>query len=249
MNRESDTEEQRGLLDPIKLIKQRVGKQAASYVKNGNIVGLGTGSTTAFAIKALGELVYEGIEIKCICTSKHTADLAKKCGLTLTTLEDTGGKVDISIDGADEVEKQGKNLIKGGGAAHTCEKVISSIADLFIVGLDESKLVDRLGAFPVPIEVIQMAVIPVMKAVEKLGGEPEIRHANAKDGYVITDLGNMIIDAKFETITDPAKLEAYLNNIPGVVENGIFVGAKHNPIVIYGQIIEDGELEIKVLEV
>ncbi len=221
--------------DPVKLMKQEVGKAAADRVKSGSIVGLGTGSTTAYTIQFLGDRLKAG-ELKDIVgipTSFQAEVLAKQYGIPLTTL-DAVDHIDIAIDGADEVDPQ-KNLIKGGGAAHTREKIVDYLADQFIVVVDSSKIVERLGSsFPVPVEVIPMAIAPVMRAIEKLGGKPELRMGVKKAGPVITDQGNMVVDVKFDTIDDPANLEKTLNNIPGVLENGIFVGV--TDLVLVGEV-------------
>lgn len=221
--------------DPVKLMKQQVGKAAADRVQSGSIVGLGTGSTTAYAIQFLGERLKSGElqDIKGIPTSFQASVLAKQYGIPLTTLDEVD-RIDIAIDGADEVDPQ-HNLIKGGGAAHTREKVVDSLAEQFIVVVDSSKLVDRLGStFAVPVEVLPMAIAPVMRAVEQLGGKPELRMGVKKDGPVITDQGNMVLDVQFDQIADPAELEKTLNNIPGVLENGLFVGVAD--LVLVGEI-------------
>jgi len=224
--------------DPVKLMKQQVGKAAADRVQSGSIVGLGTGSTTAFAIQFLGERLKSGElkDIKGIPTSFQASVLAKQYGIPLTTLDEVD-RIDIAIDGADEVDPQ-HNLIKGGGAAHTREKVVDSLAEQFIVVVDSSKLVERLGStFAVPVEVLPMAIAPVMRAVQKLGGRPELRMGVKKDGPVITDQGNMVLDVQFDQIADPAELEKTLNNIPGVLENGLFVGVADR--VLVGEIHND----------
>lgn len=225
--------------DPVKLMKQEVGKAAADRVQSGLIVGLGTGSTTAYTIQFLGERLKSGElkDIKGIPTSFQAEVLAKQYGIPLTTL-DAIDHIDIAIDGADEVDPQ-KNLIKGGGAAHTREKIVDYLADQFIVVVDSSKIVERLGSsFPVPVEVIPMAIAPVMRAIEKLGGKPELRMGIRKAGPVITDQGNMVVDVKFDTIDNPADLEKTLNNIPGVLENGLFVGV--TDLVLVGE-VQDGK--------
>ncbi|WP_299493751.1 ribose-5-phosphate isomerase RpiA [Acaryochloris sp. IP29b_bin.137] len=225
-------------VDPVKLMKQQVGKAAADRVQSGSIVGLGTGSTTAFAIQFLGERIASGAltDIKGIPTSFQASVLAKQYGIPLTTLDEVD-RIHIGIDGADEVDPQ-KNLIKGGGAAHTREKVVDSLAEQFIVVVDQSKIVDKLGStFPVPVEVLPMAIAPVMQALEKLGGKPELRMGVKKDGPVITDQGNMVLDVTFSDIPNPPELEKTVNNIPGVLENGIFVGV--TDIVLIGE-IQDG---------
>ena len=225
--------------DPVKLMKQEVGKAAADRVQSGLIVGLGTGSTTAYTIQFLGERLKSGElkDIKGIPTSFQAEVLAKQYGIPLTTL-DAIDHIDIAIDGADEVDPQ-KNLIKGGGAAHTREKIVDYLAEQFIVVVDSSKLVERLGSsFPVPVEVIPMAIAPVMRAIEKLGGKPELRMGVRKAGPVITDQGNMVVDVKFDTIDNPGDLEKTLNNIPGVLENGLFVGV--TDLVLVGE-VQDGK--------
>lgn len=221
--------------DPVKLMKQEVGKAAADRVQSGSIVGLGTGSTTAYTIQFLGDRLKTGElnDIIGIPTSFQAEVLAKQYGIPLTTL-DAVDHIDIAIDGADEVDPQ-KNLIKGGGAAHTREKIVDYLANQFIVVVDSSKIVERLGSsFPVPVEVIPMAIAPVMRAIEKLGGKPELRMGVKKAGPVITDQGNMVIDVKFDTIDHPSDLEKTLNNIPGVLENGLFIGV--TDLVLVGEV-------------
>jgi ribose 5-phosphate isomerase A len=231
--------------DPVKLMKQEVGKAAAALVKSGSIVGLGTGSTTAYTIQFLGDRLKTG-ELKDIVgipTSFQSEVLAKEYGVPLTTL-DAVDHIDIAIDGADEVDPN-KNLIKGGGAAHTREKVVDYLANQFIVVVDGGKLVDRLGSsFPVPVEVIPMAITPVTNAIKKLGGNPELRMGVKKAGPVITDQGNMVLDVRFDSIDDPIALEKILNNIPGVLENGIFVNCAD--IVLVGE-VKDGQPLVRQL--
>ncbi|NER46900.1 MAG: ribose-5-phosphate isomerase RpiA [Symploca sp. SIO1A3] len=229
--------------DPVKLMKQGVGKAAAELVQSGTIVGLGTGSTTAYAIQYIGERLKSG-EIKDIVgipTSFQAEVLAKQYGIPLTTL-DAVDHIDVAIDGADEVDPQ-LNLIKGGGAAHTREKVVDSLAAKFIVVVDSGKLVEQLGStFLLPVEVIPMALSPAMAAIKKLGGTPELRMGVKKAGPVITDQGNMVIDVKFDSIDNPAELEKNLNNIPGVLENGLFVGV--TDVVLVGE-VKDGKPVIR----
>ncbi len=225
--------------DPVKLMKQEVGKAAAALVKSNSIVGLGTGSTTAYAIQFIGDRLKSG-ELKDIVgvpTSFQAEVLSKQYGIPLTTL-DAIDHIDIAIDGADEVDPQ-KNLIKGGGAAHTREKVVDYLANQFVVVVDGGKLVDKLGSvFAVPVEVIPMAVTPVMNAIRKLGGKPELRMGVKKAGPVVTDQGNLVVDVKFDDIPDPINLEKVLNNIPGVLENGIFVNCAD--VVLIGE-VKDGQ--------
>jgi ribose 5-phosphate isomerase A len=210
--------------DPIREAKKRVAIAAAALVEDRSVVGLGTGSTSAFMIMELGRRVREeGISIVGIPTSFNSAMLARAHGIPVRTLEDVDA-IDIAIDGADEIDPQ-RNLIKGGGGAHTREKVIASAAKSFVVISDDSKLVANLGErAPVPVEVIPMAVAPVLRRLRSMGGSPELRMAIRKDGPVITDEGNFIIDVRFDRIDEPATLERTIDLIPGVVENGLFIG-------------------------
>jgi ribose 5-phosphate isomerase A len=224
-------------IDPVLLMKQEVGKVAANRVQSNSIVGLGTGSTTAFALEYIGDRLKKGelTNVVGVPTSFQAEVLAREYGIPLTTL-DAIDHIDIAIDGADEVDPQ-KNLIKGGGAAHTREKIVDALANSFIVVVDSGKLVDKLGStFLLPVEVIPMARTPVMRALEKLGGQPTLRMGVKKAGPVVTDQGNLVIDVKFAAIDNPAELEKTINNIPGVLENGLFVGV--TDVVLVGEIID-----------
>lgn len=210
-------------------LKKQVGYRAAELVKDGQVVGLGTGSTTHYFIQRLGEKIKEEeMEILGIPTSYQSLFLARESGITMTTLDEHN--VELAVDGADEVDPQ-FNLIKGGGAAHTLEKIVDSSAEKFIVIVDSSKLVDEVGAFPVPVEVIPQAFRVVAERLEDMGGKPKLRMAERKDGPVITDNGNFVLDIQFNKISDPSALEIELNTIPGVVENGLFTGIVHEVIV------------------
>jgi ribose 5-phosphate isomerase A len=226
-------------MDPVSLMKKAVGDAAAQRVQSNMVVGLGTGSTTVMAIQAIGERLQKGeiTNIKGVPTSFQSIVLARQLGIPLVSLDEVT-KIDIAIDGADEVDPQ-KNLIKGGGAAHTQEKVVDSLADLFIVVVDAGKLVEKLGStFLLPVEVIPMAVTPVTRALEKLGGKTSLRMGVRKAGPVVTDQGNLVIDVKFDSIPNPAELEKTINNIPGVLENGLFVGVAD--IILIGE-VKDGQ--------
>lgn len=232
-------------MDAVKVMKREVGRAAAAQVQSNTIIGLGTGSTTAFAIQFLGDRIASGEleNIKGVPTSFQASVLAKKYNIPLVTLDEVS-HIDIAIDGADEVDPK-FNLIKGGGAAHTREKIVDSLAEKFIVVVDSSKLVDKLGStFPLPVEVLPMAVAPVTRALETLGATVELRMGVKKDGPVITDQGNMVLDAKFDAIANPAELEKSLNNIPGVLENGLFVGVASD--VLVGE-VKDGEASVRSL--
>lgn len=230
--------------DQILQMKKQVGIAAADRVQSGQVVGLGTGSTAIHAIARLGQRLASGElqDIRGIPTSFQSSVLAREHRIPLTTLEEVSS-IQIAIDGADEVDPR-LNMIKGGGAAHTREKIIDALADEFIVVIDAGKLVERLGSkYPVPVEVIPLAYAPVMRALEALGGKPEIRMGVKKAGPVITDQGNMVVDVWFDEIPDPAALERDINNLPGVLENGLFVGLAGT--VLVGDVSADGTPSVR----
>lgn len=200
--------------------KRRAAEAAAETIEDGMVVGLGTGSTAAYAIEALGRAVADGLDVSGVATSGESARLAREHGLSLTTLSAVE-RVDVAIDGADQVANG--DLIKGGGAAHTREKLIDSAADRFLVVVDDSKVAATLS-WPVPVAVLQDAEGVVSERVRELGGEPSLRAAERKDGPVVTDDGHLVLDCDFGEIDDPAALAAELSAIPGVVEHGLFVG-------------------------
>jgi ribose 5-phosphate isomerase A len=200
--------------------KQRAGEAAAKTVRDGNVVGLGTGSTAAHAIRALGQAVDSGLKIKGIPTSYRSRQLASEAGISLTTLEEA--RPDVAIDGADQVTTDTLALIKGGGAAHTLEKVVDAAADRFFVVIDDSKLAETLD-HPIPIETIPDAVPTVKARIAAIGGKPVLRIADCKDGPVVTSHGNFVLDCAFGPIAEPASLAATLSAFPGVVEHGLFV--------------------------
>ncbi|NJD77838.1 MAG: ribose-5-phosphate isomerase RpiA [Candidatus Methanoperedens sp.] len=215
--------------------KQIAGERAAELVKDGMIVGLGTGSTTAFAIQALGRRVAGGLAILGIPTSYQSAFLAAECKIPLTTL-DEHPVVDVDIDGADQIADF--IAIKGGGAAHTREKIVAMSSKRFVVVVDESKRVDVLN-HPVPLEVLPFARQLVLKQVAKLGGNARVRMGVNKDGPVISDNGNFIMDADFGAIDDPASLGEILSQCTGIVEHGIFTNVNK---VYIGK--KDGSVDI-----
>lgn len=209
--------------------KREVAEEAAMMVNDGQILGLGTGSTAHYFIQKLGDRIKkEEIEIMGIPTSYQSFFLARDCGIPITTLDEH--MPDLAVDGADEVDPD-LNLIKGGGAAHTLEKIVDSAADKFLVIVDESKRVEKLGDFPVPLEVIPTAYQPVTEWVKTAGGIPSLRMAQMKDGPVITDNNNFVVDVQFKVIPNPHELEIALNSIPGVVENGIFAGIADHVLI------------------
>src|SRR5512138_2619593 len=186
--------------------KRAAGYRAAEMVEEGMVVGLGTGSTVYFAIERLAERVRDGLAITGIPTSFQTARRAREAGIPLTTLDDHP-VIDIAVDGADEVDPR-LRLIKGRGAALLREKCVAAAANRFIVVVDDQKMVKQLGAAVVPVEVLPFAIAPVLARLRRLGCKPEIREAVRKDGPVITDNGNFIVDCKFSGIDQPEKLEA-----------------------------------------
>ena len=204
--------------------KKAAGEAAAAMAENGQRIGLGTGSTTAFTIAALGRRVREdGLQIVGTPTSFAAERLARQHGVPLATLDELD-TLDIAFDGADEVSP-GLDLIKGRGAAHTREKVVASLAARFVVLVDPSKLVAQLGTrMPVPVEVLPMAATPVMRALERLGARPVLRMGQSKDGPVVSDQGFWIIDAHFDGIDNPATLDRALRALPGVLDHGLFIG-------------------------
>ena len=220
--------------------KEAVGVHAASLVKNNMVVGLGTGSTTAFAIRELGRMIREEqLAISGVPTSFAAERLAREEGIPLVTLDEVE-YLDVALDGADEVDPA-LNLIKGRGGAHTREKVVAALAVEFIALVDTSKLVDQLGiAKPVPVEVLPMAAAPICKHIEKLGGVSEIRMAVKKDGPVVTDQGFWVVDAKFEKIEEPSALAAELSIIPGVLDHGLFIQMAKQ-VLVAG---EDGSIRV-----
>ena len=192
--------------------------------EDGQRIGLGTGSTTAYTIAALGRRVREdGLQIVGTPTSFAAERLARQHGVPLATLDELD-TLDIAFDGADEVSPR-LDLIKGRGAAHTREKVVAALAARFVVLIDPSKQVAQLGTrMPVPVEVLPMAATPVRRALEHLGARPVLRMGRHKDGPIVSDQGFWIIDAHFDGIDDPAALDRALLALPGVLDHGLFIG-------------------------
>ncbi|MDG6244764.1 MAG: ribose-5-phosphate isomerase RpiA [Methanolobus sp.] len=199
--------------------KKAAGYAAADLVKDGMVVGLGTGSTTAYTIAELGRRVDAGLDMIAVVTSYQSEMLAIQAGITLTSLAEHP-ELDIAIDGADQVDAD-LNTIKGGGAAHTREKVVSCSAKRFVIVADESKISEQLNHY-VPLEVLPYARELVLGKVRKIGGDPVLRLAARKDGPVISDNGNFIIDASFGVIENPLQMAEMLSQVTGIVEHGIF---------------------------
>jgi ribose 5-phosphate isomerase A len=199
--------------------KRHAGRSAAGRVDDGAVVGLGTGSTAATAIRALGEHVDAGLDITGVPTSYQSRAIARRAGVPLGSLEDHE-QLDIAIDGADQVV--GGTLVKGGGGAHALEKVIAEAAEHYAVVVDESKLAETLD-HAVPVAILPEARATAAAAVRRLGGEPTLRAASEKVGPVVTDQGHLVLDCAFGAIEDPAALAASLSSVPGIVEHGLFV--------------------------
>lgn len=199
--------------------KRRAGESAAESVDDGAIVGLGTGSTAAYAIDRLGERVTQGLDVRGIPTSHQARARARAAGIELTSLEEHTPTV--AIDGADQVTDDA--LVKGGGAAHVREKIVDAAANRLVIVIDPSKETDRLDR-AVPVAVLPAARRPVERAVAALGGEASLRQAVRKDGPVVTDDGAIVLDCSFGPIADPGDLASELDAIPGVLGHGLFVG-------------------------
>jgi ribose 5-phosphate isomerase A len=216
-------------LNPEKAVAEELKRKAAyaavKHVKDGFVVGLGSGSTAAYAIETLGERIKrERISVLGVPTSYQAFLLAVKHGIAVTTLEEHG-VIDVTIDGADQIDPK-LNLIKGMGAALAREKIVASVSKQNVIIADESKKVKALGENnqPVPIEALPFAIAVVKRRIKAVGGNPVLREGKGKVGPVITDNGNVIIDANFGVINNAAELEVKLKMIPGVVETGLFIG-------------------------
>ena len=214
-------------------MKQAVADAAVEQIKDGMVLGLGSGSTAALMIKALGSKLASG-ELKNIVgvtTSFQGEVLAAELNIPLLSLNAVE-RIDLAIDGADEVDP-GFQLIKGGGACHVQEKLVAARAERFVVVVDSTKLVERLNlSFLLPVEVLPGAWRQVQQQLTSMGGNAELRMAQRKAGPIVTDQGNLVLDAKFEGgIADPVALELAINNIPGVLENGLFVNLADEVLV------------------
>jgi ribose 5-phosphate isomerase A len=199
--------------------KRRAGEAAANAVEDGMVVGLGTGSTAAHAIAAIGRRADAGLDVRGVPTSYQSRALAIDSGIPLTSMDEVDG-VDLAIDGADQVAFW--DLIKGGGAAHAREKIVDASAERLLIVVDPSKQAETLS-LPVPVEVLPAARAVVSGGISDLGGEPALRAAERKDGPVVTDNGNVVLDGDFGRIEDPAGLATSLASLPGVVAHGLFV--------------------------
>ena len=227
-------------------MKQAVALAAVDQIENGMILGLGSGSTAALMIEALAVKIKSG-EIKDVVgvtTSFQGEVLASELGIPLKSLSSVSG-IDLAIDGADEVDPKFQ-LIKGGGACHVQEKLVAALAKKFIVVVDSTKLVKKLNLdFKLPVEVLPSAWKQVQKTLQDLGGEGNLRMAQKKAGPIVTDQGNLILDLSFSNgIDQPELLESQINNIPGVLENGLFVNLTDQ--VLVGK-VENDEVGVESL--
>ena len=231
--------------NPIDMAKYVAARRAVDYVQDGMRVGLGTGSTAAWMVRCLGDMVREdGLRITGVPTSSRTADLARECGVPLATLEDAKW-LDLTIDGADEVDAD-LNLIKGGGGALLQEKIVATASDMMVVIADPAKKVEALGAFPLPVEVIPFgwqttkALIEESLIGQDVGGR-SVTLRLAQEAPFRTDEGNLILDLHLRRIGNPRQLSLLLNQIPGVVENGLFLDIAD--VVVTGR--QDGSVEVR----
>ncbi|MDM7459245.1 MAG: ribose-5-phosphate isomerase RpiA [Paracoccus sp. (in: a-proteobacteria)] len=239
--------------DPAKLA---AAKAAVALVSDGMRLGLGTGSTAAIMVRELADRVKtEGLSLRCAATSVATADLASSLGLRVESLDDIGW-LDLTIDGADEVDGH-LHLIKGGGAAHLREKIVAAASDRMVVIADPSKVVEVLGAFPLPVEVLHFGFETTRTLIRRalegldLGGRDVLLRLKGSDP-VITDEGNLILDLHLGCIDDPVRLARALSAIPGVVEHGLFLGMCDLALIgrADGRVVElarDGDIDADML--
>ncbi|UVI33411.1 ribose-5-phosphate isomerase RpiA [Paenibacillus spongiae] len=215
--------------------KRAAAEKAVEYIRNGMIIGLGTGSTAYWAIQKLGINIKDGLRVKAVATSIHTENLAKELKIPLISISEIE-EIDITVDGADEVDDEW-NLIKGGGGAHLREKIVASMSKELIIVVDESKKVNRLGKFPLPVEIVIFNYENTQKKLSTLGCVPQLRIRDNKP--FLTDNGNYIVDCDFGSIGQPRELHTAINSIPGVVENGLFIKMATKVIIGY----QDGSVK------
>jgi len=217
-------------MDPLDQLKQAAAEVAVGLVESGMIVGLGTGSTAKFAVEALGKRIKEGLHIVGIPTSEATARLARGAGIRISSLAEHT-EVDLTIDGADEIQRGTLDLIKGHGGALLREKVVASASKRLIIIADETKLVDQLGThFALPVEVVPFGWQAAERRLRDLGSHTKLRPGPDEKPFV-TDGGNFIIDCGFSPIPDPTALDQALNSVVGVVEHGLFLKMTSRAIV------------------
>jgi ribose 5-phosphate isomerase A len=209
--------------DEVELLKKQAAFKAVELIEDGMIVGLGTGSTATYAIEALAERVKGGLKVQGIPTSERTSEQAERLGISLTDFSHHR-QIDLTIDGADEVELSSLNVIKGLGGALLREKIVAAASKKLIIVVDERKLVDRLASHtPVPVEVVPFGWQVTADRLEQLGCKPKLR-LDARGESFMSDGGHYILDCAFEPIARPAELAQQVNAIIGVVEVGLFIG-------------------------
>jgi ribose 5-phosphate isomerase A len=218
----------------IEEAKELAAKKSLDFVEDGMVVGLGTGSTAARFIKLLGERVKRGLKIRSIPSSKTSKELAESLSIPVTDFEQCP-EIDVAIDGADEIGP-GLALIKGGGGALLYEKIVASASKRFVVIADSSKIVTRLGKFPLPVEIIPTASPLVARKLQKMGMRSTIRRSNTGSKF-ITDEGNLILDCECGEIQDPDALAASIRSIIGVVEHGLFLHMAERALVSHGSAV------------
>jgi ribose 5-phosphate isomerase A len=211
----------------IEALKRQAAGKALEHVRDGMTLGLGTGSTARHFVDLLGARVRDGLKVLCVPTSEETRVQAESCGITLTTLDEVD-RLDLTVDGADEVDPQ-LNLIKGGGGALLREKIVAAASDRMIVIADETKWVTTLGRYPLPIEVVPFGLAATRRAIvaafTELGASGEMSIRRGRDSHAfVTDGGHWIMDAHLGSISDAPCLAHLLASIPGVVEHGLFIG-------------------------
>lgn len=231
-------------LSPIDTAKFVAAKRACDFVESGMKVGLGTGSTAAWLVRCLGEMVRDGLKITGVPTSVRTAEMAREAGIRVVTLEEAGW-LDVTIDGADEFDRE-LNLIKGGGGALLHEKIVATASDRMVVIADTSKEVSALGAFPLPVEVVPFGwsatktlIEETLPSLDVLG--TDIRRRMSGDDPYRTDEGNFILDLHLGRIGDVRQFAMVINQIPGVVENGLFVDICDVVVIGHG----DGRVDVR----
>lgn len=217
--------------------KRKAVLKALEPLKNGWIVGIGSGSTTAYAVSELGRITKTGkLEVSIVPTSHQIENLAIAHGIRIVSLNEAS-TVDYAIDGADQVEEVSLNLIKGGGGSMLQEKIVDSAARKLAIVVDETKLSRHLGGKrPVPLEVLPSAYRHVQSRIVRMGGRAKLRESGGKVGPVVTDNGNFVLDADFGRISEPSALERRLKSIPGILETGLFI--KMADVVLVG--LSDG---------
>ena len=208
--------------------KQMVGEKAAEYVKDGMIVGLGTGSTAYYLVEALGRRVKEGLTITGVTTSTRTKEQAESLNIPLVDLNDVE-KIDLTIDGSDEVSQEYQG-IKGGGGALLFEKLVANASEKVIWIVDDSKMVEKLGAFPLPVEIVSFGYKQLFRLFESKNLNPKLRLTDSKEVY-LTDGGHYIIDLHLNKIENPKELATWLDGLTGVVEHGLFLDMVNTVIV------------------